>query len=70
MSRRFDHQRMQWLREQRAMSLATLAGLVEVKERTVETWEAGQKVPGALHLLKLAEVLEVDPRELVTGVAT
>jgi transcriptional regulator with XRE-family HTH domain len=68
--RRFNYARLAELRDAKGFSPTMLAGLVGVTEPTYRRWEAGRKAPQFVTGVKLADVLEVHPRELVKVDAT
>lgn len=53
------------LRLSRGLTQAQLAEVVGCHMRSITCWETGTRRPDAEHLLKLAEVLECSPAELM-----
>jgi transcriptional regulator with XRE-family HTH domain len=51
-------------RQRNGYSRAQLAGRIEASERAIQYWEAGEKVPNGLVLLRLAYVLGIPCWEL------
>ena len=53
------------LRRQRFLTQKELAARVGVSYQTVQTWESGTATPRLRHIPKLAEVLGLEPAELL-----
>ena len=60
-------ERIAELREQRNISQAQLAQLLEVSRQAVSKWENDQTAPDTLKLIQLADVLDSDVEYLATG---
>ena len=60
-------ERLRQLREERALRQEDLAELAGVGKNTVNRIEKNRTEPHMTTVRKLAEALEVDPRELVRG---
>lgn len=56
--------RIRELRTERGLRGATLARMAGVPRQTLWRWETNQQDPNGRHLLTLASVLRVEPREL------
>ncbi len=52
-------------REERSMTRDELSGLLGVTPQTVSRWENGKRIPDIITFLKLAQILAVDPGELM-----
>lgn len=59
------HERIRALRQKRGMSQEEVAERIHVVRQTVSKWEQGLSAPDAEMLVRLAEVLEVTPGELL-----
>ncbi|MDI3316572.1 MAG: PD-(D/E)XK nuclease family protein [Bacillota bacterium] len=53
------------LRSRRGLSVAALATRAGIPAPTIRAWESGRRRPSANALLRVAEVLAVDPREIL-----
>ena len=60
-------QRISELRKQHDLSQYQLAKLLEVSRQAVSKWENDQAEPDALHLIRLADLLDTDLEYLSTG---
>jgi transcriptional regulator with XRE-family HTH domain len=59
---------LQKLRELAVLTQAELAERVGVSVTTISHWETGSKRPRASNIRKLAEVLSVNPREVLAAI--
>ena len=63
----YTGERLRQLREERALRQEDLAELAGVGKNTINRIERNRTEPHMTTVRKLAEALEVDPRELVRG---
>ena len=54
-------------RQELRLGRAELAQALDVSQSTVVSWELGYRVPGSMHLARLAEVLSVDTASLAAA---
>ena len=59
---------LQKLRELAVLTQAELAEKVGVSVTTISHWETGSKRPRASNIRKLAQALDVSPREILTAI--
>lgn len=59
--------RMQKLRKERGLLQEDLANLVGLKVGTISKYEQGDRTPGIRQLSRIAEILECDISEIMTG---
>ena len=62
---RNSHTTLNRLRLSKGLTQAQLAEMVGCHARSITYWETGARRPDTEHLLKLAEVLECNPAELL-----
>lgn len=62
----FKYRRMQELVEKKGLTTRALAAAVDADRVTVRRWAAGEAEPSPRFLVRLAEALGVQPRELYT----
>jgi len=60
----FDGELARRLRKDRALSIADLAGALQVSESSIKMYERGQRQPGDAVTRTLADILGVDPATL------
>lgn len=51
-------------RKSQNLSQSDLARIMEVKQNTISQWETGERVPGLLQGLRLAEILKTSVEDL------
>lgn len=57
------------LRIQKGLTQSQLANLMYVNKATVSKWESGSRLPDAAMIIRLAEVLRVDVKKLLSATA-
>ena len=62
-------ERIRRARRTKGLTMAALAKCIGRSVQAVQQWEVGQNDPGLERLLELSRHLDVDPFELITGVA-
>ncbi|MCR5008844.1 MAG: helix-turn-helix domain-containing protein, partial [Oribacterium sp.] len=58
------------LRKEKGLSQIQLGTLMVVNHSTVASWESGLRLPDAVMITRLARVLEVDVRKLLSAAAS
>ena len=61
----FAHSRMQAARLAAGWTRGKLAAMMQVGVSTISSWERGNRVPEPPHLLRLAQMLAIDPADLI-----
>lgn len=51
-------------RKKRKLSQSDIAKIMEVKQNTVSQWETGERKPGVIQALRLAEILKTTVERL------
>ena len=57
------------LRIQKGLTQSQLANLMFVNKATISKWESGSRLPDAAMIIRLAEVLRVDVKKLLSATA-
>lgn len=58
---RFEHRKIQWLREARGMSQEALAGVLKKPLHTIHMWEEGYWQPAIGDILNICNAFLLDP---------
>ncbi len=66
MSYKFDRQKLTELREKKKFTQSKLGKLVGRQRQTINYWESGVMLPTIQSLLKLSDVLDVQPGHFFT----
>ncbi|MGE7667070.1 helix-turn-helix domain-containing protein [Ureibacillus composti] len=62
------HEQLRFLREERNLSLEELSKLSQIGVEKLTQYEKGERIPSLQTILKLSNVLEVPPSNLLDGI--